>query len=95
MATYSYTRVSTGRQAEEGESLGAQQRRVEGYAQMNDLRVDRHPEIDARAPRGALRALVLDETTPALLWEAVLASRRSPEGDHDARCCMGAAASHR
>ncbi len=39
---YSYTRVSTGRQAEEGESLGAQQRRVEGYAQMNDMRVDRH-----------------------------------------------------
>ena len=42
MAVYSYTRVSTGRQADEGESLGAQQRRVEGYAQMNDLRVDRH-----------------------------------------------------
>jgi putative DNA-invertase from lambdoid prophage Rac len=31
-----------GRQAEEGESLGAQQRRVEGYAQMLDLTVDRH-----------------------------------------------------
>ena len=42
MAVYSYTRVSTGRQADEGESLGAQQRRVDGYAQMNDLRVDRH-----------------------------------------------------
>jgi putative DNA-invertase from lambdoid prophage Rac len=32
MAVYSYTRVSTTAQAEEGESLGAQQRRVEGYA---------------------------------------------------------------
>ncbi len=42
MAVYSYTRVSTGRQAEEGESLGAQQRRVEGYAQMQDLAVDEH-----------------------------------------------------
>src|SRR5215210_6860024 len=42
MAVYAYTRVSTGRQADEGESLGAQQRRVDGYAQMNDLRVDRH-----------------------------------------------------
>ncbi len=42
MRVYSYTRVSTGRQAAEGESLGAQQRRVEGYAQMNDMRVDRH-----------------------------------------------------
>src|SRR5215218_9678408 len=39
---YAYTRVSTGRQADEGESLGAQQRRVDGYAQMNDMRVDRH-----------------------------------------------------
>ena len=42
MRVYSYTRVSTGRQAEEGESLRAQQRRVEGYTQMNDMRVDRH-----------------------------------------------------
>lgn len=42
MRVYSYTRVSTGRQAEEGESLGAQQRRVEGYAAMNDMVVDRH-----------------------------------------------------
>ena len=42
MAVYSYTRVSTGRQADDGESLGAQQRRVDGYAQMNDMRVDRH-----------------------------------------------------
>ena len=31
MTVYSYTRVSTGRQAEEGESLGAQQRRMVGY----------------------------------------------------------------
>jgi DNA invertase Pin-like site-specific DNA recombinase len=42
MATYSYLRVSTQAQADEGESLGAQQRRVEGYAQMIDLVVDRH-----------------------------------------------------
>src|SRR5215212_9184442 len=42
MAVYSYTRVSTQTQADEGESLGAQQRRVEGYAQMIDLTVDRH-----------------------------------------------------
>jgi len=42
MAVYSYTRVSTDRQADEGESLGAQQRRVEGYAQMHDMKVDRH-----------------------------------------------------
>lgn len=42
MTVYSYTRVSTGRQAEEGESLGAQQRRVEGYAQMHDMTVAEH-----------------------------------------------------
>lgn len=42
MAVYSYTRVSTDRQAEEGESLGAQQRRVDGYAMMNGMTVDRH-----------------------------------------------------
>lgn len=37
MAVYGYTRVSTGRQAEEGESLGAQQRRIGGYAMTLDM----------------------------------------------------------
>lgn len=32
MAIYGYIRVSTGRQAEEGESLGAQERQLAGYA---------------------------------------------------------------
>ena len=32
MQAYGYCRVSTGRQAEEGESLGVQERRVQGYA---------------------------------------------------------------
>jgi DNA invertase Pin-like site-specific DNA recombinase len=40
MAVYGYTRVSTGRQAEEGESLGAQQRRIEGYAMSQGLTLD-------------------------------------------------------
>jgi hypothetical protein len=40
MAVYSYTRVSTTTEAEEGESLGAQ--RVEGYGMQHDLTVDRH-----------------------------------------------------
>jgi len=34
MAVYGYTRVSTGPQADEGESLGAQKRTIEGYAMM-------------------------------------------------------------
>ena len=40
MAVYGYTRVSTDRQADEGESLGAQQRVIEGYAMMLGLKVD-------------------------------------------------------
>jgi len=40
MAVYGYTRVSTDRQAEEGESLGAQQRVIEGYAMMRGLQID-------------------------------------------------------
>jgi putative DNA-invertase from lambdoid prophage Rac len=41
MATYAYCRVSTDRQADEGESLGAQQRTVEGYALMHGMAIDR------------------------------------------------------
>jgi DNA invertase Pin-like site-specific DNA recombinase len=41
MATYGYVRVSTDRQAEEGESLGAQQRAIKGYAMIQALEVDR------------------------------------------------------
>src|SRR3954454_20589933 len=40
VATYGYVRVSTERQAEEGESLGAQRRTIEGYARMQGLAVD-------------------------------------------------------
>ena len=41
MAVYGYARVSTSRQAEDGESLEVQQRAVAGYAMMNGLSVDR------------------------------------------------------
>lgn len=37
MAVYGYVRVSTERQADEGESLGTQQRVIEGYAMMHGL----------------------------------------------------------
>ncbi len=40
MAVYGYARVSTSRQAEEGESLEVQQRTVAGYAIMHGLTVD-------------------------------------------------------
>ena len=40
MSIYGYIRVSTDRQAEEGESLGAQQRTIEGYAMMRGLEMD-------------------------------------------------------
>src|ERR1017187_4156368 len=41
MSVYGYSRVSTSRQAEEGESLDVQQRTVAGYALMLGLTVDR------------------------------------------------------
>jgi putative DNA-invertase from lambdoid prophage Rac len=41
MGVYAYTRVSTDRQAEEGESIAVQERTVAGYAQMHGLTVDR------------------------------------------------------
>ena len=41
MAVYGYVRVSTGRQAEEGESLAAQQRAIEGYAMIQGTPMDR------------------------------------------------------
>ena len=40
MTVYGYTRVSTDRQADEGDSLGVQQRVIEGYAMMRDLTLD-------------------------------------------------------
>src|SRR5271155_5465919 len=40
MAIYGYCRVSTLRQANEGESLDVQRRQIEGYALMHGLKVD-------------------------------------------------------
>ena len=40
MAVYGYCRVSTVRQASEGESLEVQRRQIEGYAHMHGLTLD-------------------------------------------------------
>ena len=40
MATFGYCRVSTARQATEGESLDVQRRQIEGYALMQGLTID-------------------------------------------------------
>ncbi|OAN48319.1 recombinase family protein [Magnetospirillum moscoviense] len=40
MAVYGYTRVSTDRQADEGESLDVQRRQLEGYALMHGMALD-------------------------------------------------------
>jgi putative DNA-invertase from lambdoid prophage Rac len=40
MATFGYARVSTTRQANEGESLDVQRRQIEGYALMHGLARD-------------------------------------------------------
>jgi len=67
MAVYSYTRVSTTAQAEEGESLGAQQRRVEGYAMQHDLTVNRH-----FVERGVSGSVPLDERPEGKALLAIL-----------------------
>lgn len=41
MKVYGYTRVSTERQADEGESLDVQQRQINGYAMMKGLEIGR------------------------------------------------------
>jgi len=41
VATYGYSRVSTQRQSDEGESLDVQERQITGYALMQGLTVDR------------------------------------------------------
>jgi hypothetical protein len=41
IAVYAYVRVSTDRQADEGESLGVQERTIAGYAMMHGMAVDR------------------------------------------------------
>jgi putative DNA-invertase from lambdoid prophage Rac len=38
--TFAYVRVSTTRQASEGESLDAQQRQIAGYCQMHEMKLD-------------------------------------------------------
>jgi putative DNA-invertase from lambdoid prophage Rac len=40
MSVYGYVRVSTLRQVDEGDSLAAQRRQIEGYAQMRGLAID-------------------------------------------------------
>src|SRR5262249_5692649 len=41
MSVYGYCRVSTDRQANEGESLGVQERQIQGYATMQGMSLDR------------------------------------------------------
>jgi hypothetical protein len=40
LAVYGYVRIGTDRQADEGESLGTQQRVIDSYAMMNGLTLD-------------------------------------------------------
>src|SRR3954452_8149555 len=65
MKVYGYTRVSTERQADEGESLDVQQRQIGGYAMMKGLEIGRvfvergvsgSPRLTERPPDAALLA---------------------------------------
>ena len=67
MATYGYVRVSTSRQADEGESLALQERQIQGYCLMNGLTLD-HVYIEggvsgsvalAERPEGATLLAIL------------------------------------
>jgi DNA invertase Pin-like site-specific DNA recombinase len=41
MSVYGYCRVSTDRQANEGESLGVQERQLQGYVTMQGMTLER------------------------------------------------------
>ena len=69
MAVYGYARVSTSRQAEEGESLEVQQRAVAGYAMMNGLTISR-----TYVERGVSGSLALSERPEGTLLLAALKS---------------------
>jgi putative DNA-invertase from lambdoid prophage Rac len=68
MAVYGYVRVSTDRQAEEGESLGTQQRTLQGYALMHDMALDR-----VFVERGVSGSKPLDERPQGAALLAALA----------------------
>jgi DNA invertase Pin-like site-specific DNA recombinase len=67
MAVYGYARVSTSRQAEEGESLDVQERTVAGYALMLGLAVDR-----MFVERGVSGSVPLAERTEGIALLAAL-----------------------
>lgn len=69
MAVYGYTRVSTSRQAEEGESLDVQQRTVAGYGLMLGLTVDK-----IFVERGVSGSVPLSERTEGAALLAILKS---------------------
>ena len=66
-AVYGYARVSTSRQAEEGDSLDVQQRTAAGYALMLGLTVDR-----MFVERGVSGSIPLSERTEGMALLAVL-----------------------
>jgi len=68
MAVYGYVRVSTDRQAEEGESLGTQQRTLQGYALMHGMALDR-----VFVERGVSGSKPLDERPQGAALLAALA----------------------
>jgi len=67
MATYGYARVSTNRQADEGESLDVQERQIAGYALMQGLTVDR-----TFVERGVTGSIPLGERAQGAALLAVL-----------------------
>ncbi len=90
MATYGYCRVSTTRQANEGESLDVQRRQIEGYALMHGLVVDEVVVEEGEANKHVVasllsiahasvsRAITALFHRPLPAWRASLISAHSP-----------------
>ncbi len=69
MTVYSYSRVSTARQASEGESLDVQQRTIAGYAMMHGL-----SDVQAFVERGVSGSVPLTDRPQG---KALLATLKS------------------
>lgn len=70
MAVYGYARVSTLQQASEGESLGAQQRQIEGWCHMSGVTLDK--VFVERGVSGSIP--VADRPEGRELWSSLKAS---------------------
>jgi len=88
MSVYGYCRVSTDRQANEGESLGVKERQLQGYATMQGMKLDK-----VFVERGVSGSIPLADRPEGTAMLAVLQSGDvvvSPKLDRVFRSALGA-----